>query len=242
MHDTLEYFKKDPIYRQFHQNDITFSLVYGFTENFMLPLSHDEVVHGKGALMDRMPGDEWQRFANYRLLFAYMFTHPGTKLSFMSMELAQTTEWKHDHELAWQLLQYPNHSGVQNCIKALNQLYCNEPALFEKSFDPSGFEWIDMGDAKNSVLVYMRKGHELKDQLLIVANFTPRAHDDYRVGVHGLPHWKEIFNSDDPKFGGTGQFVNKKQKWQEESQHGQEHSLVVKLPPLGLVVLKGLKR
>ena len=242
MHDTLEYFKKDPIYRQFHQSDITFSLVYGFSENFMLPLSHDEVVHGKGSLMDRMPGDEWQRFANYRLLFAYMYTHPGTKLTFMSMELGQSTEWKHDHELAWQLLEFPYHQGVQTCIKALNNLYRKEPALYEKSFDPSGFEWIDMGDAKNSVLIYMRKGEDPKDQLLVAVNFTPQAHPEYRVGVHGLPYWKEIFNSDDTKFGGTGQFKNKKQKWESQPQHGQEHSLTLTLPPLGIVVLKGLKR
>ncbi len=242
MHDTLEYFKKDPIYRQFHQDDITFSLAYGFSENFMLPLSHDEVVHGKGPLMDRMPGDEWQRFANYRLLFSYMFTHPGTKLMFMGNELAQTTEWNHDQQLPWQLLEHKNHQGAANCIKALNKLYRKEPALYQKSFSPEGFEWIDMGDAQNSILVYMRKGEKSKDQLLVIANFTPKSHPNYQVGVHGAPFWKEIFNSDSEAFGGTGHHTNEKQKVKKEKLHGQQHTLTLKLPPLAVIVLKGAKK
>ena len=241
MHDSLEYFKKDPIYRQFHQNDITFSLVYGFSENFMLPLSHDEVVHGKGSLLSRMPGDEWQRFANYRLLFSYMFTHPGTKLMFMGSEIAQSSEWNHDQQLEWHLMDYPVHQGASNCIRDLNLLYRNEPALFEKSFDPEGFDWIDMGDAKNSILVYMRKGQKEKENLLVVANFTPQAHAEYQVGVYGAEKWKEVFNSNKEVYGGTGTHSNQVVEKESEPKHGRESSLKLQVPPLGVVVLKGTK-
>mgnify|MGYP001815302469 CR=1 FL=1 len=240
MHDTLEYFKRDPVYRQFHQNDITFSLVYGFSENFMLPLSHDEVVHGKGSLFSRMPGDEWQRFANYRLLFSYMFTHPGTKLMFMGGEFAQSSEWSHDHQLEWHLEQYPLHQGVSDCIKGLNKLYREEPALYQKAFSPEGFEWIDMGDSKNSILVYMRKGNKEEDNLLVVANFTPQAHPEYQVGVYGSEKWKEVFNSNDTKFGGTGTHMNQESESLKEKQHGKEYSLKLQVPPLGVTVLKGI--
>ncbi len=239
MHDSLEYFKKDPIYRQFHQNDITFSLVYGFSENFMLPLSHDEVVHGKGSLLDRMPGDEWQRFANYRLLFGYMYTHPGTKLMFMGSEFAQSSEWKHDQQLEWHLKQYPVHQGVSNFIKAINELYRSQPALYQKSFQPEGFEWIDMGDSQNSILVYMRKGNDPEENLLVVANFTPGAHDQYQVGIYGAEEWEEIFNSNHPDFGGTGTHYNQTIHRDEEPKHGKEHSLKLKIPPLAIIVLKG---
>ena len=241
MHDTLEYFKKDPIHRQFHQNDITFSLVYGFSENFMLPLSHDEVVHGKGSLLSRMPGDEWQKFANYRLLFSYMYTHPGTKLMFMGAEFGQPSEWNHDQQLDWHLKQHHFHEGVSQCIKTLNQLYRGEPALSEQSFDPAGFEWIDMGDAKNSILTYLRKGKKEADNLLVVANFTPTPHTDYKVGIYGASQWKEIFNSNDLKFGGAGEYRNKSVKADNHSVHGKEHSLSLQVPPLGLIVLKGVK-
>ena len=241
MHDTLEYFKKDPIHRQFHQNDITFSLVYGFSENFMLPLSHDEVVHGKGSLLSRMPGDEWQKFANYRLLFSYMYTHPGTKLMFMGAEFGQSSEWNHDQQLDWHLKQYDFHEGVSQCIKTLNQLYREEPALSEQSFDPAGFEWIDMGDARNSILTYLRKGKKEKDNLLVLANFTPTPHTDYKVGIYGASEWEEIFNSNDPKFGGAGQYGNTTVSTDKHSVHGKDHSLSLQVPPLGLIVLKGVK-
>ena len=240
MHDSLEYFKKEPIYRQFHQNDITFSLVYGFSENFMLPLSHDEVVHGKGSLLDRMPGDEWQKFANYRLLFSYMYTHPGTKLMFMGSEIAQSSEWNHDQQLEWHLLQYPVHQGASECIKKLNSLYKSEAALYQKSFNPEGFEWIDFGDADNSVLVYMRKGNDEKDNLLIVANFTPQSHDSYQTGVFGAKKWKEIFNSNDIEYGGSGSHDNDLVSINEEPAHGKDNSLTLKVPPLGLIILKGV--
>lgn len=239
MHDSLEYFKKDPIYRQFHQNDITFSLVYGFSENFMLPLSHDEVVHGKGSLLDRMPGDEWQKFANYRLLFSYMYTHPGTKLMFMGGEFAQSSEWNHDQQLEWHLKQYPVHKGVSNCIKSLNALYKSEPALFEKSFNPEGFEWVDLGDSQNSILVYVRKGVNESENLLVVANFTPKPHSRYRVGIYGAKKWKEIFNSNDVDYGGTGTHQNNLVNREDKPSHGQECSLKLQVPPLALVIMKG---
>jgi len=241
MHDSLEYFKKDPIYRQFHQNDITFSLVYGFSENFMLPLSHDEVVHGKGSLLDRMPGDEWQRFSNYRLLFGYMYTHPGTKLMFMGSEFAQSSEWKHDQQLEWHLRQYPVHETVSKYIKALNRLYRSEPALYERSFEPEGFDWIDLGDSRNSILVYMRRGKHEKENLLVVANFTPTAHDEYQVGVYGAQKWTEIFNSNHPDYGGTGTHYNSALETIKEPKHGREYSLKLRVPPLAMIVLKGCK-
>jgi 1,4-alpha-glucan branching enzyme len=241
MHDTLEYFKRDPIHRQFHQNDITFSLVYGFSENFMLPLSHDEVVHGKGSLLDRMPGDEWQRFANYRLLFSYMYTHPGTKLMFMGSEFAQPSEWDHDQQLEWHLKQFDYHIGISECIKQLNAVYKKQPALYEKSFDPDGFDWMDMGDAQNSILTYMRKGHDESENLLVVANFTPNSHSDYRVGIYGSTSWKEIFNSNAEQYGGTGDFSNTTVDIEEKQTHGKDWSLKLKVPPLALIIMKGVK-
>jgi len=239
MHDTLEYFKKDPIYRQFHQNDITFSLVYGFSENFMLPLSHDEVVHGKGSLLDRMPGDEWQKFANYRLLFSYMYTHPGTKLMFMGCEFAQSSEWNHDQQLEWHLKKYQVHEEVSNCIKSLNLLYSSEPALYEKSFDPEGFDWVDFGDSKNSILVYIRKGVNESENLLVLANFTPNPHSHYQVGIYGAKKWKEIFNSNDADYGGTGTHQNNLVKRENKPSHGKEYSLKLQVPPLALIIMKG---
>lgn len=174
MHDTLEYFKKEPIYRKHHQNDLTFSMTYAFSENFMLPLSHDEVVYGKKSLVYRMPGDEWQRFANLRLMFGYMFTHPGTNLVFMGGEFGQTEEWNFQQGLDWHLTQYEVHSGVQEMIKDLNTLYKGSPALYEKQFSPDGFQWIDYGDHNNSVLTYIRRGgHETENDLYVACNFTP---------------------------------------------------------------------
>jgi len=173
MHDTLEYFKKEPIYRKHHQGDITFSMTYAFTENFMLPFSHDEVVYGKHSLIYRMPGDEWQRFANLRLLFAYMFTHPGANLIFMGGEFGQTSEWNFQEGLEWHLLDYEFHQGIQKVIQDLNKVYKNQPALYEKQFSAEGFEWIEWNDAENSVLTYVRKGHDPKNDLIVIANFTP---------------------------------------------------------------------
>ena len=183
MHDTLEYFKKEPIYRRHHQDDITFSMTYAFTENFMLPFSHDEVVYGKQSLLYRMPGDEWQQFANLRLLFGYMYTHPGTNLVFMGGEFGQSSEWNFQQSLDWHLLQYDFHSGVKELVKDLNGVYQTYPALYEKQFSSEGFEWIDYGDSENSVLTYIRKGHDAENDLIIACNFTPVPRENYRVGI-----------------------------------------------------------
>ena len=186
MHDTLEYFAKEPIYRQHHQNDITFSLAYAFTENFMLPLSHDEVVHGKRSILGRMPGDEWQRFANLRLLYSYMFTHPGTKLLFQGCEFGQSEEWNFQQSLDWHLLEYAPHKGMQETLKGLNKLYRNEPALHQKQFSAEGFEWIDYNDSENSVLTFIRKGNKPADDVIIAMNMTPIPRENYRIGYQNL--------------------------------------------------------
>ncbi|GAB4403209.1 MAG: 1,4-alpha-glucan branching protein GlgB [Microscillaceae bacterium] len=238
MHDTLEYFSKDPYYRQYHQNEITFSLHYAFTENFMLPLSHDEVVHGKGALIQRMPGDEWQRFANMRLMYAYMFTHPGTKLLFMGGEFGQTSEWRHDTTLDWHLLQYEPHQGLQSLLKRLNELYRQEAALHQKSFTQDGFEWIDYQDAQNSVLAYIRKGKEAQDKVIVLGNFTPVPRADYRIGVYEASQFVEIFNSDAPEFWGSGLHNARPISVQPIASHGRPQSIQVTLPPLSIIVLK----
>ena len=237
MHDTLEYFKKEPIYRKHHQNDITFSLTYAFTENFMLPFSHDEVVYGKQSLIYRMPGDEWQRFANLRLLFGYMFTHPGTNLIFMGGEFGQTSEWNFEQSLDWHLTQYDFHKGIQEVIKDLNALYKKYPALHEKQFSPEGFEWIDYGDAENSVLTYIRKGSNPKDDLIIALNFTPVPRENYRVGTPKSTQLKLLFNSDAKKYGGSG-MGKKTLRPSDTPCHGREKSVVMTLPPLGILVYK----
>lgn len=238
MHDTLQYFKRDPFYRKHHHNEISFSLTYAFTENFMLPLSHDEVVHGKGSLMDRMPGDDWQRFANLRLLYTYMFTHPGTNLLFMGAEIGQTTEWKHDESIWWDLLQYDSHRGVNQLIKKLNAFYKKEKALSDFAFSPEGFEWIDHQDGENSVISYIRKGQKEKDTLVVVCNFTPVVREGYRIGVPAGGEWKEVFNSDDKHFWGSGMKNKGKLKTESITAHGREQSLSLSLPPLSCVVFK----
>jgi 1,4-alpha-glucan branching enzyme len=238
MHDTLEYFKKDPIHRKYHQNDITFSIMYAFTENFMLPLSHDEVVHGKGSLLGRMSGDEWNKFANLRTMFSYMFTHPGSKLLFMGGEFAQSSEWNHDKSLDWHLLEYNLHHGIYKIVKDLNSLYRHEPALYEFSFDTKGFEWLDYGDRDNSVMLYIRKGWKKEDTLVIVCNFTPSVHHDYRVGVPVKGTWKEIFSSDNIKYGGSGVLNQGLLVTKPVKYHGKDYSFTLTLPPLGVVVIK----
>lgn len=236
MHDTLEYFKKDPYYRQYHHNEITFSMNYAFTENFMLPLSHDEVVHGKGPLLDRMPGDEWQRFANLRLLYAYMYTHPGTKLVFMGGEIGQSSEWNHDQSVDWRLLDFEPHKGVKALTKSLNHLVKTEKALYEQAFSADGFEWIELNDHQNSVLSYMRKGKNPEDNLIVVCNFTPVVRENYGIGVEGGT-WKEILNTDDKDFWGSG-LKNKVLKANKEGMHGRKMSLSLTVPPLAAVILK----
>ncbi|WP_115462995.1 1,4-alpha-glucan branching protein GlgB [Winogradskyella aurantiaca] len=238
MHDTLQYFAKEPIYRRHHQNDLTFSMTYAFTENFMLPLSHDEVVYGKHSILGRMPGDEWQRFANLRLLYSYMFTHPGTNLLFQGAEFGQSEEWNFQQSLDWHLLQYDPHKGVQELIKDLNKLYKNEPALHEKQFSAEGFEWIDYNDSENSVLVYIRKGEQEKDDLIIALNMTPVPRESYKMGVPRAGKLKEVFNSDKKKYFGSGSYKNKMRTTTNEAWQFRDQSISVHIPPLGAIVLK----
>ncbi len=237
MHDTLEYMTKDPMYRSYHQGQITFSIIYAFTEHFMLPLSHDEVVHGKGPLIDKMPGDEWQKFANLRALYGYMYAHPGSKLLFMGGEFGQTQEWRHEQSLDWHLNDFHFHKGVQLLTKDLNDLYKTEKALYEKQFDWDGFEWVDLNDAHNSVITFLRKGKNPEDEILVVINFTPVVRENYRVGVAHPGHLKEIFNSDDTKYGGSG-VHNHSVESMPVPMHGRERSVNLTLPPLGVMFLK----
>ena len=238
MHDTLQYFAKEPIYRTHHQGDLTFSMMYAFTENFMLPLSHDEVVYGKKSILGRMPGDEWQRFANLRLLYSYMFTHPGTKLLFQGAEFGQSEEWNFQESLDWHLLEYKPHQGIQNMVKDLNKLYKKEPALYEKQFSAEGFEWIDYSDTENSVLIFMRKGNHDKDSLIIACNMTPVPRENYRIGLPKAEQFKEIFNSDLKQYFGTGQYKNKDIKIDKKPWHQRDFSAEITIPPLGMVVFK----
>jgi len=237
MHDTLEYFKKDPIYRRHHQNDITFSMTYTFTENFVLPLSHDEVVYGKKSLLGRMPGDDWQRFANLRLLYSYMFTHPGAKLLFMGAEIGQYAEWNYNTSLDWHLLEHEPHQGIKKVLTDLNKLYKTRPALHEKQFLADGFEWIAYDDSQNSVLSYLRKGKDPKKTLVVVCNFTPTVLKDYNLGMPSEGKLEEIFNSDDKKYGGSG-VKNKTINIQQKSFHGRAYSAQINIPPLGTVVFE----
>ncbi len=237
MHDTLEYFKKEPIYRMHHQNDLTFSMTYAFTENFMLPFSHDEVVYGKQSLLYKMPGDEWQKFANLRLLYGYMFTHPGTNLIFMGAEFGQSSEWNFQQSLDWHLLEYDFHSGIQELVKDLNKLYRSSPALYEKQFSPEGFQWIDYGDYDNSVLTYIRRGHNPKNDLIIACNFTPVTREGYRIGIPKKGTLKEVFNSDAKKYGGSGS-KNTGIKVSKTPWHGHKTSVEITIPPLGMVVFQ----
>lgn len=238
MHDTLKYFQKETVYRKYHQNDLTFSMTYAFTENFMLPLSHDEVVYGKKSIAGRMPGDEWQRFANLRLLYSYMFTHPGTKLLFMGAEFGQSDEWNFQGSLDWHLTQYKVHSGVQEAIKDLNNLYKTEPALHEKQFSHEGFEWINYSDHQNAVISYIRKGNDSKDDLIVVCNFTQVIRNNYRIGVPTNGKLTEIFNSDLKKYGGSNVKNSKNLVIESFPYGGRDYSVEVTLPPLSAVVLK----
>ena len=236
MHDTLQYFKKEPIYRRFHQNDLTFSMTYAFTENFMLPLSHDEVVYGKKSILGRMPGDEWQKFANLRLLYGYMFTHPGGKLLFQGAEFGQSSEWNFEGSLDWHLLQFGYHDGIKKCITDLNALYKNNPALYEKQFHVDGFEWINYSDSENAVLSYIRKGNNEKECLVVVANFTPVVRDNYRIGLPSKGKLTQIFNSDSTEYGGSGVVMTKPIKIDKTPWNYRDYSAELVLPPLGVTV------
>jgi 1,4-alpha-glucan branching enzyme len=236
MHDTLRYFQTDPIYRRYQQSALTFSLWYAFSENFVLPLSHDEVVHGKGALVGKMPGDEWQQFANLRLLYGYMWGHPGKKLLFMGSEFGQRREWQHDESLEWHVLKYPFHAGVQKWVRDLNEFYRKTPALFELDFSPEGFEWVDHSDAEASVIAFLRKDRAGK-VALVVCNFTPIVRENYRIGVPHGGLWRERLNSDAREYGGSGQGNMGGVEAAPLPAHGRFHSLSLRLPPLGALFL-----
>jgi 1,4-alpha-glucan branching enzyme len=240
MHDTLEYFKQDPIHRKYHHSKLTFRMLYSFQENFVLPLSHDEVVHGKGSLIGKMPGDEWQRFANLRLLFAYMYAQPGKKLMFMGCEFGQVREWAHDTSLEWDVLQYPVHSGMQNWVAQLNHTYRGEPGLHVLDNNAGGFEWVDCNDNLTSTISLLRKTENPKDSVLVVCNFTPITRMGYRVGVPHGGYWRELLNSDGKEYGGTGVGNLGGANAEEMAAHGRPYSLKLTLPPLGALFLKAL--
>ncbi|RWY50972.1 1,4-alpha-glucan branching protein GlgB [Mucilaginibacter gilvus] len=242
MHDTLDYFEHDPIHRKYHQDQLTFSMVYAFTENFMLPFSHDEVVYGKGSMLTKMPGDDWQKFANLRLLYSFMFTHPGTKLLFMGAEFGQVGEWSFERSLDWHLLEHTSHQGIKETVKAINALYKSEPALYEKGFDWTGFEWIDASNMADSVIVYTRKGIDPANDLVVVLNMTPVPHQNYRIGVPAAGEWQEVFNSDQHQYWGSGMINYNPIKTDAEAWHGKENSMQVTAPPLGAAIFKRIAK
>ncbi|MGB6867647.1 MAG: 1,4-alpha-glucan branching protein GlgB [Candidatus Aminicenantaceae bacterium] len=238
MHDTLDYIAKDPVFRKHHHNQLTFSIWYSFSENFILPLSHDEVVHGKGSLLGKMPGDKWQKFANLRLLYGFMFTHPGKKLLFMGGEFGQIREWTHEESLDWHLLKNPLHQGIQKWVKDLNHLYRREIALYELDFERGGFEWIDFSDWAKSIISYMRRGKASEDLILVVCNFTPEVRETYSVGVPTGGFWREILNSDAKEYGGSGQGNLGGVKAKPVFIHNRKFSLTLTLPPLSVLIFK----
>jgi 1,4-alpha-glucan branching enzyme len=236
MHDTLKYFQQDPVHRKYHHSRLTFSIWYAFSENFVLPLSHDEVVHGKGSLIGRMPGDEWQQFASLRLLFGYMWTHPGKKLLFMGGEFGQKREWQHDESLEWHVLKYPLHAGVQRWVRDLNRLYRETPALYELDFSEAGFSWIDCDDADVSVISFLRRDRS-GGVALVACNFTPVPRERYRIGVPHGGRWRERLNSDAADYGGSGQGNLGALDAAQIPAHGHGFSLHLRLPPLAVVIL-----
>jgi 1,4-alpha-glucan branching enzyme len=234
MHDTLQYMSQDPLFRKYHHHEITFRMVYAFTENFVLPLSHDEVVHGKGSLLSKMPGDPWQKFANLRVLFSYMYAQPGKKLLFMGGEFGQWTEWNHDAPLDWALLSFPLHAGLRLLVGDLNHLYRERAALHDCEFNWSSFEWIDNHDAEKNVLSFVRKGRR-GELIAVVCNFSPLPRPNYRVGVPAAGFWKELLNSDAKQYGGSGQGNFGGVESVPIPLHGRLHSLTITLPPLGVL-------
>jgi 1,4-alpha-glucan branching enzyme len=238
MHDTLDYFKNDPVFRKYHHDELTFSLWYAFHENFVLPLSHDEVVHGKGSLIGRMPGDAWQQFANLRLLFGYMWSHPGKKMLFMGGEFGQRREWTHEQSLEWHVLGMDRrHEGVQKWVADLNRLYKDEAALHAKDFSQDGFEWASRADWQQSVLSFVRKGED-SAPVLVVLNFTPVPRENYRLGVPVGGRWQELLNSDAQVYGGSGMGNFGGVQAEAHPFDGRAHSISITLPPLGAVFFK----
>jgi 1,4-alpha-glucan branching enzyme len=238
MHDTLEFMTRDPIYRKYHHNLLTFRQLYAFSESFMLPLSHDEIVYGKGSLLSKMPGDVWQKFANLRLMLGYMYAQPGKKLLFMGGEIGQWNEWNHEGSVEWHLLDYPNHDGLRRWVDELNWLYQREPALHELDLESGGFEWIDANDAENNVLSFIRKGRTTQNIIMVLCNFTPVPRHSYRVGVPRGGFWREILNSDAREYGGSGQGNLGGVEAVPIPLHGRPRSLTVTVPPLGVVFFK----
>jgi 1,4-alpha-glucan branching enzyme len=238
MHDVLQYMSRDPVHRRWAHNEITFSMLYAYTENFVLPFSHDEVVHGKRSLLDKMPGDGWQKAANLRMVYAFMYGHPGKKLLFMGSEFGQWREWNHDAGLDWHLLEYDFHRGIQRCVRDLNALYAREPALYERDFDPSGFQWIDCSDHENSVVSLLRRATNPDDHLVMVLNFTPVPRSRYRIGVPSPALYREVLNTDSALYGGSDVGNGGAARPEQEPAHGFDQSLCLELPPLGCVILK----
>jgi 1,4-alpha-glucan branching enzyme len=237
MHDTLEYFARDPVHRRHHHHELTFSLVYAFTENFVLPLSHDEVVHGKGSLLQKMPGDRWQQLANLRALYGYMWAHPGKQLLFMGGELAQEREWSHESSLDWHLLERPEHEGVQALVRDLNHVYRGEPALWELDGDPAGFSWLEVDDAGANVIVFARHAAGGRRVVVCACNLSPVPRHGYRIGLPRAGRWRELVNTDAERYGGSGVVNEHGVASEGTSWHGEQQSAVVSLPPLGVVWL-----
>lgn len=240
MHDTLDYLQKDPLYRSHHQSQLTFSLVYAFAEKFVLPLSHDEVVYGKHSLINKMPGDTWQQFANLRLLYGYMYGHPGGKTIFMGGEFAQRHEWRHDYSLDWHECEDSNHQGIQRWVKHLNAFYQEQPALYKQNYAPAGFEWLDINDHVNSVITWLRKGLDGEDGLIFIANFTPMVRENYRIGVPVMGKYIELLNSDNLRYGGSNVLNSGDLETYPIPVAGKRHSLILTLPPLAIIVLQRL--
>jgi len=238
MHDTLRYFKLDPIYRQFQQDQLSFSMVYYYDENFMMPLSHDEVVHGKSPMIYKMPGDDWQKFANLRLLYSYMFTHPGGKLLFMGDEFGSTVEWNYKSELPWELLNFKSHEGMKNCVRDLCHLLRDQPALYERQFEKDGFEWVDLSHRAESVVVFRRKGLKAEDDLLVILNMTPEVRRDWKVTSYGKSAWTEVFNSNSVEYWGTGDIFNPAITVTPVDKNTELFEINLHLPPLGAIVLR----
>jgi 1,4-alpha-glucan branching enzyme len=238
MHDTLHYFSENPVHRKYHHNNISFSMLYAFTENFVLPISHDEVVYGKRSLLSKMPGDEWQKFANVRAFLAYMYGHPGKKLLFMGTDIGDYQEWNHDASVPWDVLQYPKHAGLQNFVRDLNRLYRSHPALYEVDFDYTGFEWIDIADVENSCITFLRHAADPSDSIVFACNFTPVPRENYSIGVAVPGYYREILNSDAEHYGGSNMGNAGGVMSSTASRHGRRYSISVVLPPLAVVAFQ----
>jgi 1,4-alpha-glucan branching enzyme len=238
MHDMLQYVQQNPVHRRWHQEKVTFSMLYAFTENFVLPFSHDEVVHGKGSMLAKMPGDVWQKHATLRTLYGYMFSHPGKKLMFMGCEIGQWREWSHDESLDWHLLEDPRHEGLRQWVRDLNHTYQRERSLHEVDFDGSGFSWIDCHDNENSVISFLRRARNRHDSTVIVANFTPVVRNAYRIGVPEGGLYRELLNSDAAIYGGSNVGNAGGVDAEPRPMHGFDHSVSLIVPPLGVVLLK----